>query len=153
MRLLKLLTNLSYWHLYVSIAIMKLLKFLLQKSLKIHTISEITFTSINEYLTELNFSWNKCVSFYSDGARATIGWLAGNDVITNILKHLQSLKSNISQYSPEDNSKIKWIMNPLKENCFKSYFTKGIFYWSNQFLCSKERFQNRYCLFWLKVEK
>ncbi|KAL4104409.1 hypothetical protein QTP88_019710 [Uroleucon formosanum] len=59
-------------------------EFLFCKPLQTHTTSEIIFTTINEYLIEINLPWSKCVGFCSDGARAMTGRLSG--VATRIKK-------------------------------------------------------------------
>ncbi|KAL4082946.1 hypothetical protein QTP88_029444 [Uroleucon formosanum] len=59
-------------------------EFLFCKPLQTHRTSEIIFTTINEYLIEINLPWSKCVGFCSDGARAMTGRLSG--VATRIKK-------------------------------------------------------------------
>ncbi|KAL4088775.1 hypothetical protein QTP88_023859 [Uroleucon formosanum] len=59
-------------------------EFLFCKSLQTHTTSEIIFTTINEYLIEIDLPWSKCVGFCSEGAKAMTGRLTG--VATRIKK-------------------------------------------------------------------
>jgi zinc finger BED domain-containing protein 5/7/8/9 len=59
-------------------------EFLFCKPLQTHTTSEIIFTTINEYLIEIDLPWSKCVGFCSDGARSMTRRLTG--VATRIKK-------------------------------------------------------------------
>ncbi|CAI6372378.1 unnamed protein product [Macrosiphum euphorbiae] len=43
-----------------------------------------------------------------------------SNIITDISEHLQLLKSNILQYFPEDNSEMKWIINPFEDDYIKN---------------------------------
>ena len=43
-----------------------------------------------------------------------------SNIITDISEHLQSLKSNISQYFREDNSEMKLMINPFEDDYIKN---------------------------------
>ncbi|KAL4126754.1 hypothetical protein QTP88_010963 [Uroleucon formosanum] len=43
-----------------------------------------------------------------------------SNIITDISEHLQLLKSDILQYFPEDNSEMKWIINPFEDDYIKN---------------------------------
>ncbi|VVC39621.1 Ribonuclease H-like domain,HAT, C-terminal dimerisation domain,Domain of unknown function DUF4371 [Cinara cedri] len=257
-------------------------EFLFCKPLQTHTTSEIIFTTINEYLIEIDLPWSKCVGFCSDGARAMTGRLTGvatrikkvaplcktmhcmihrqalasknmprslklvldsavkisklfcdvewlsrlaymadifdrlnilnlslqgsntnmfytsdkvnafvrkldlfisqvskndlsafetlntfwndnevqpnSNIITDISEHLQSLKSNVLQYFPEDNSEMKWIINPFVDDYIKNIpdgiLAKELFIDLTSDSTLKTAFNNKNITnFWLDVKK
>ncbi|VVC45986.1 HAT, C-terminal dimerisation domain [Cinara cedri] len=81
-----------------------------------------------------------------------------SNIITDISEHLQSLKSNVLQYFPEDNSEMKWIINPFVDDYIKNIpdgiLAKELFIDLTSDSTLKTAFNNKNITnFWLDVKK
>lgn len=81
-----------------------------------------------------------------------------SNLITDISEHLQLLKSNILQYFPEDNSEMKWIINPFEDDYIKNIpdgiLTKELFIDLTSDSTLKTAFKTKNITnFWLDVKQ